>query len=94
MRLSWNEFLDGYTYSVASSELLLGVDGAASSSGSVQGGVATNHGLSLAGTGARLATNLGDLIPVVRHIGGMCGVWVNVCVWITCVIVVGVVEVD
>lgn len=59
------------TYSIAGSELLLRVDGASSSSSSIQGRVATNHSLALSGAASTsAATNLGGGIPILRHFGG------------------------
>lgn len=60
------------TYCVGTAVLLLRANDAAASLSSVESGLSPNDGLALGGTrSADLAANLGDVVPVVRHLAGV-----------------------
>lgn len=62
------------TYSVRSAVLLLRAEDATRTLGSVQGSLASNDGLPLSlARSTDLAANLGDIIPIVRHLVGLKG---------------------
>jgi len=57
--------MQGETYCVTSSELLLRADDSASTLGLVQSSLSSDDSLTLSRAAARLASDLGDSIPVV-----------------------------
>lgn len=60
-----------FTYCIGCCELLLRADDAAASLCCVQSGSPSDDGLTLGARAAGLAADLGDLVPVLRHDGGM-----------------------
>lgn len=59
------------TYRVSSTKLLLCTDDGTASLGSIESSLPTDDGLARSTASAGLASNLGDGIPIFRHICGV-----------------------
>lgn len=57
-------------YDITGSEFLLCTDDSTGTLSSVQSALATDDSLTLRGPSARLAPDLGDGVPIVRHVEG------------------------